>query len=179
MSGSDAIHGPAPALILSRRAVLRKSGLLAGGIGAAAFLAGCAQASAPTWTFAPAAPVTPTATPVPRPTVAGSSMPSGAPATASATAGMTASPQDSPSVSETPHDPSPADFAVPVPYRPALSTPVEFSLTSRDGPGQTIDISPGDGALVELTFAEPGTYPFVTHKFNDASKGAMGLFNVS
>jgi nitrite reductase (NO-forming) len=44
---------------------------------------------------------------------------------------------------------------------------------------QTIDVPPGDGALVELTFAEPGTYPFVTHKFSDASKGATGLFKVS
>ena len=47
------------------------------------------------------------------------------------------------------------------------------------GMHQTIDVPPGDGALVELTFAEPGTYPFVTHKFSDASKGATGLFNVS
>jgi nitrite reductase (NO-forming) len=47
------------------------------------------------------------------------------------------------------------------------------------GMHQTIDVPPGDGALVELTFAEPGTYPFVTHKFSDASKGATGLFKVS
>jgi nitrite reductase (NO-forming) len=40
-------------------------------------------------------------------------------------------------------------------------------------------VPPGDGTLVELTFAEPGTYPFVTHKFSDASEGATGLFNVS
>jgi nitrite reductase (NO-forming) len=44
---------------------------------------------------------------------------------------------------------------------------------------QTIDIPPGDGAMVELTFAEPGTYPFVTHRFCDASKGALGMFKVS
>ena len=43
---------------------------------------------------------------------------------------------------------------------------------------QTIDIPPGT-ALKELTFAEPGTYPFVTHRFCDASKGALGLFKVS
>ena len=50
---------------------------------------------------------------------------------------------------------------------------------NRSGMRQTIDIPPGDGALIELTFAEPGTYPFVTHRFSDASKGALGLFNVS
>jgi nitrite reductase (NO-forming) len=47
------------------------------------------------------------------------------------------------------------------------------------GMHQTIDVPPGSGALVELTFAEPGTYPFVTHKFSDATKGATGLFKVS
>ena len=47
------------------------------------------------------------------------------------------------------------------------------------GMHQTIDVPPGSGALVELTFAEPGSYPFVTHKFSDASKGALGLFKVS
>ena len=46
------------------------------------------------------------------------------------------------------------------------------------GMHQTITVPPGDGALVELTFAEPGKYPFVTHKFNDAEKGAVGLFDV-
>lgn len=50
---------------------------------------------------------------------------------------------------------------------------------NRQGMRQTIDIPPGDGALVELTFAEPGSYPFVTHRFCDASKGALGLFKVS
>jgi nitrite reductase (NO-forming) len=47
------------------------------------------------------------------------------------------------------------------------------------GMHQTIDVPPGSGALVELTFAEPGMYPFVTHKFSDATKGATGLFKVS
>jgi len=32
---------------------------------------------------------------------------------------------------------------------------------------QTIDVPPGDCALVELPFAEPGTCPFVTHTFSD------------
>lgn len=47
------------------------------------------------------------------------------------------------------------------------------------GMHQTITVPPGDGALVELRFAEPGQYPFVTHKFNDAEKGALGLFDVT
>ncbi|MEO8571679.1 MAG: multicopper oxidase domain-containing protein [Chloroflexota bacterium] len=47
------------------------------------------------------------------------------------------------------------------------------------GMHQTITVPPGDGALVELRFAEPGKYPFVTHKFNDAEKGAVGLFDVT
>lgn len=50
---------------------------------------------------------------------------------------------------------------------------------NRLGMHQTINVPPGDGALVELRFAEPGTYPFVTHRFSDASKGAVGLFKVS
>ena len=50
---------------------------------------------------------------------------------------------------------------------------------NRAGMRQTVDVPPGGGALVELTFAEPGTYPFVTHRFSDASKGALGLFKVS
>jgi hypothetical protein len=47
----------------------------------------------------------------------------------------------SPSGAVTAHDPSPADFAVPAPYRPALSTPVEFNLTSNEGRSQTILIA--------------------------------------
>ena len=42
------------------------------------------------------------------------------------------------------------------------------------GMRQTIDVPPGDGALVELTFAEPGTYPFVTHKFSRRLQGGHG-----
>ncbi|MGH2466041.1 MAG: multicopper oxidase domain-containing protein, partial [Candidatus Limnocylindrales bacterium] len=39
------------------------------------------------------------------------------------------------------HDPSPADFAVPPAFRPALSVPFEFKLTANDGPGQAIIIN--------------------------------------
>jgi len=53
------------------------------------------------------------------------------------------------------------------------------SPDNAQGMHQTVGIPPGDGALVELRFPEPGTYPFVTHKFNDAEKGATGLFVVT
>jgi nitrite reductase (NO-forming) len=41
---------------------------------------------------------------------------------------------------------------------------------------QTWNIAPGGGAMFEFTLAEEGLYPFVTHAFSDASKGALGLF---
>ena len=34
------------------------------------------------------------------------------------------------------------------------------------------------GGFVEFTPTEPGTYVYVTHKFNDATRGAVGLFQV-
>ncbi|MCA9664198.1 MAG: multicopper oxidase domain-containing protein [Myxococcales bacterium] len=47
------------------------------------------------------------------------------------------------------------------------------------GMRQTVDISPGSGAICEITLREPGSYPFVTHKFNDATRGAVGVLHVS
>ncbi len=44
---------------------------------------------------------------------------------------------------------------------------------------QTVPVPPGSGALCEIVFDEPGKYPFVTHKFNDATKGATGMLEVS
>lgn len=44
---------------------------------------------------------------------------------------------------------------------------------------QTVSIPPGGGAMVEFTIKEPGKYPFVTHSFGDASKGAVGILEVS
>jgi nitrite reductase (NO-forming) len=44
---------------------------------------------------------------------------------------------------------------------------------------QTVTIPPGGGAVVELTIAEPGSYPFVTHSFAAAMSGAIGKFTVS
>jgi nitrite reductase (NO-forming) len=43
---------------------------------------------------------------------------------------------------------------------------------------QTWDVPPGGGAIFEVTMREPGTYPIVTHSFADASKGALGAFQV-
>jgi nitrite reductase (NO-forming) len=47
--------------------------------------------------------------------------------------------------------------------------------TERGG-SQALDLQPAQGGFVEFTFDVPGLYPFVTHKFASASKGAVGLF---
>ena len=39
-----------------------------------------------------------------------------------------------------------------------------------------LDLQPAQGGFVEFTFAEDGLYPFVTHKFANTGKGALGLF---
>jgi nitrite reductase (NO-forming) len=41
---------------------------------------------------------------------------------------------------------------------------------------QTVNIPVGGGAIFELRLREPGNYPFVTHAFADATKGAVGVF---
>lgn len=50
----------------------------------------------------------------------------------------------------------------------------------RDAPGgaQVLDLLPSTGGFVEFTFAVPGTYPFVNHKFANLPKGAVGMFIV-
>lgn len=40
---------------------------------------------------------------------------------------------------------------------------------------QTVNLAPSQGGYVELTLAEEGTYPFVTHSFGDMVKGALGI----
>ncbi len=42
----------------------------------------------------------------------------------------------------------------------------------------TYNIAPGGAAMFELTIPEAGTYPFVTHAFADASRGAIGVIQV-
>jgi nitrite reductase (NO-forming) len=46
------------------------------------------------------------------------------------------------------------------------------------GGAQALDLMPAQGGFVEFTPAEAGSYAFVTHKFNDASRGALGVFQV-
>ncbi|MFA5882590.1 MAG: multicopper oxidase domain-containing protein [Acidimicrobiia bacterium] len=46
----------------------------------------------------------------------------------------------------------------------------------QQGGSQALDLQPAQGGFVEFTFDVPGLYPFVTHKFASASKGALGLF---
>ncbi len=40
---------------------------------------------------------------------------------------------------------------------------------------QTVNVPVGGGAIFELRLKEPGDYPFVTHAFADATKGAVGV----
>jgi len=40
---------------------------------------------------------------------------------------------------------------------------------------QAVDLSPAQGAIVQLTPAEDGLYPIVTHAFNFVGRGALGL----
>ncbi|HET9417298.1 MAG TPA: multicopper oxidase domain-containing protein [Candidatus Limnocylindria bacterium] len=41
---------------------------------------------------------------------------------------------------------------------------------------QAVDLSPAQGAIVEMRFEEDGMYPIVTHAFNLVGRGALGLF---
>jgi hypothetical protein len=38
-----------------------------------------------------------------------------------------------------------------------------------------VGVPVGGGAVFEVRRAEPGDYPFVSHAFADATKGAMGV----
>jgi nitrite reductase (NO-forming) len=40
---------------------------------------------------------------------------------------------------------------------------------------QAVDLAPAQGAVIELTTAEDGLYPMVTHAFNFPGRGAVGL----
>ena len=41
---------------------------------------------------------------------------------------------------------------------------------------QTVNVPVGGGSIFELRLRQPGDYPFVTHAFADATKGAVGVF---
>ena len=44
---------------------------------------------------------------------------------------------------------------------------------------QTVSVPVGGGAIFEARLVEPGTYPFVSHAFADATKGAVGMFEAT
>jgi nitrite reductase (NO-forming) len=46
------------------------------------------------------------------------------------------------------------------------------------GGAQALDLQPSQGGFVEFTFDEDGVYPFVTHKFANVERGAVGLFHI-
>ncbi|MDR7362052.1 multicopper oxidase domain-containing protein [Nocardioides marmoribigeumensis] len=60
------------------------------------------------------------------------------------------------------------------------TTYAEGAYLLRGGPGgaQSIGLLPAQGGFVELSFPEPGDYPFVSHLLVDAERGAHGLFRV-
>ena len=47
------------------------------------------------------------------------------------------------------------------------------------GGSQVLGLAPAQGGFVELTFPEPGSYPFVTHAMADAERGAHGIVRVT
>jgi nitrite reductase (NO-forming) len=52
-------------------------------------------------------------------------------------------------------------------------------VTDSSGGSQALALQPGQGGFVELTFPEPGRYPFVSHIMVDAERGAAGAFVVT
>ena len=52
----------------------------------------------------------------------------------------------------------------------------DASLTNPLRGVQTVNVPVGGGAIFEIRLREPGDYPFVTHAFADATKGAVGVF---
>jgi len=44
---------------------------------------------------------------------------------------------------------------------------------------QTMSVPVGGGVIFEARLAERGTYPFVSHAFADATKGAVGMFEAT
>jgi nitrite reductase (NO-forming) len=53
-----------------------------------------------------------------------------------------------------------------------------YLLRGGDGGSQALSLGVAQGGFVELTFPEPGRYPFVSHVMVDAERGAHGLFEV-
>jgi nitrite reductase (NO-forming) len=53
-----------------------------------------------------------------------------------------------------------------------------YILRPGSGGSQALDLQPAQGGFVQFTPTEVGSYAFVTHKFNDAARGAVGIFQV-
>lgn len=47
------------------------------------------------------------------------------------------------------------------------------------GGAQVLDLAPASGGFVETVFAQPGSYPFLTHALADAEHGARGAIQVT
>ncbi|NUR08820.1 MAG: multicopper oxidase domain-containing protein [Nocardioidaceae bacterium] len=54
-----------------------------------------------------------------------------------------------------------------------------YLLDGGSGGSQALALAPAQGGFVEMTFPQPGHYPFVSHAFVDAERGAHGFFEVS
>ena len=54
-----------------------------------------------------------------------------------------------------------------------------YLLRPGAGGAQGLALAPGQGGFVELSFPEPGHYPFVSHVMVDAERGAHGVFHVT
>ena len=54
-----------------------------------------------------------------------------------------------------------------------------YLLNGGSGGSQALALAPSQGGFVEMTFPEPGHYPFVSHDMVDAERGAHGLFAVT
>ena len=54
-----------------------------------------------------------------------------------------------------------------------------YLLRGGKGGSQSLGLQAAQGGFVELTFPEPGDYPFVSHLMIDAERGAHGLFRVT
>jgi nitrite reductase (NO-forming) len=56
-------------------------------------------------------------------------------------------------------------------------------LLRRDNPehgaSQVLSLGPAQGGFVELSFYEPGRYPFVSHLMVDAERGAHGIIRIT
>jgi nitrite reductase (NO-forming) len=54
-----------------------------------------------------------------------------------------------------------------------------YLLRRGESGAQSLGLQAAQGGFVELTFPEPGDYPFVSHVMIDAERGAHGIFRVS